>query len=56
MEVARTTRVLLGILPSVRIANINRAASSVKSARFCTRGWLIVSRINDQRRVVERVL
>ena len=37
MEVARTPRVLLGILPSVRIANLNRDASSVKGVRFCTK-------------------
>ena len=37
VEVARTPRVLLGILPSVRIANLNRAASSVKGVRFCTK-------------------
>ena len=55
MEIARTPRVILGILPCVRITDLYRAACSMKCDHFCTRR-LIVSRTKDRSRVVKRVL
>ena len=51
MENERNPCVILGTLPCVRITTHNRAANS----RLRTKR-LIVSRTNDLRRVVERVL
>ena len=52
---ARTPRVIIGVLPCVRVTNLTRAAISVKSARFCTKRLIVIS-AKDGRKMVERVL
>ena len=49
---ARTPRVILGILPCVRITKPNRAANSVKGVLLCTERLTV----SHRKRMVEKVL